>query len=502
MAGLFGTIAGWFGFGAMERTKMPTNQPGGTDGQMAPGGILQTFEKSQDLVGVQLYTTIINTIHQAMIVAAAVRNYLALAGGAQWTAMANKAGGPDADRAVDIVKAGLLEAPMPRPWQSCVKRQAYYHFAGFATHEWTIRKRPDGLVVFAELGHRPQSTVWRWDKPDEKTPLQGIEQLTMWGNTYYVPRNRLWYTVDDTLTDSPAGMGVLRHVVEPARRLLKLQQWEGFAYEKDLRGIPVGRAPVSKMLREAGLDPKSPGAAAFINGKVKFLTDFLQNHLKGDQNNQALFFDSAHFTDETNKTPSAVPEWALDILTGDSGPLSEINATIQRITWEIAAIMNAEWLLVGRDSGAYQLHESKTAMYAQRVNGTLRELGDTATADLARTLIGFNGLDPETATPTLVAEPVSTEAIINVTKALMDLAMAGAPLMPDDPAIDQIRARLYLEAQPKLAPNLALPQRPALLPREADPSNPDEPKFLTTPPKGDKVSSPDMPTDGAKETQQ
>lgn len=490
---IFGTLAGWFGF---DRTKKPTTQPAGTDGQAALGGILQTFEKQQDLIGFQLYTTFINTIHQTMIVGAAVRNYLALAGGAKWTALANKAGGNDAQRGVDIVTAGLLESPMPRPWQACVKKQAYYHFAGFGMHEWTIRRRPDGTVVFAELGHRPQGTIWRWDKEDEQVPLQGVQQLTMWGNTYYIPRNRLWYTVDDTLTDSPAGMGILRHAVEPCRRLGKLMQWEGFAYEKDLRGIPVGRAPIGKMIRDAGLDPTSPGAQQYIAGKTKFLTDFLQNHLKGSQNDKAMFFDSATYTDETNKSPSSVPEWALEILTGDSGPLTELNATIQRITWEIAALMNAEWLLVGRDSGAYQLHESKVAMYAQRVNGTLQELGDTATADLARPLVAFNGLDPEIATPRLVAEPVSTESIINVTRSLLDMAQAGAPLMPDDPAIDQIRARMFLEAQPKIAPNLGLPERPALLPREGEPGAPKEPQFLTAPPKTD---APAMPEDGAKE---
>jgi hypothetical protein len=494
VAGFFGTLAGWLGF---DRTKTPTTNPAGTDGEAAPGGLIQSREQSHDLTGQRLYTTFINTIHQSVIVAAAARNYLALAGGAKWTALENRAGGKDAKRGVEILRDGLLESPMPRPWQSCVKKQAYFHFAGFAAHAWTIRRREDGLVVFSDLGHRPQQTVYRWDKPDEQTPLQGFEQLTVWGNTYYVPRTRLWYTVDDTLTDSPAGMGILRHVVEHSRRLQLLHKWEGFAYEKDLRGIPVGRAPISKMLRDAGIDPKSPAAATFVATQTKFLTDFLQNHLKGNNNNQAMFFDSAHFaTEDAAKTPSAVPQWALDILTGDSGPLAEINATIQRITWEIAALMNAEWLLVGRDSGAYQLHESKTAMYAQRVNGTLRDLGDTATADLARPLIAMNGLNPETATPALAAEPVSTEAIMNVTRALLEMAQAGSPLMPDDPAINQVRSRLYLEAQPKIAPNLALPQRPAVLPREslgAEEGAP-PPKYLTSAPDG--KPAPAAPTPG------
>ena len=491
MAGIFGSIGSalgsFFGFGG-KPSKTPTTQAAGSDGELAPGGFITTFEKNPDLIGTNLQKTFINTLHQTTIVASAVRAYLGLCGSASWHAEADENGGAKGQKGADLVEYGLIDATMPSPWQQSVEKQSYFHLGGFAIHEWTIRRRKDGRVVFAELGHRPQSTIWRWQKDDERKPLQGVEQLTIWGHRYYMPRERIWYTVDNTLTDSPQGMGILRHVVGPARRLDLLTKWEAFAYEKDLRGIPIGRAPLKRL--EA--DAKTAGCQgdqqvkAYISSRTSFLTDILANHLKGEANNQAVFLDSAVYTTaDEHQTPSTIPQWALELLSGDSGPLDQLNKSIQRITWEIATLLQSEWLLIGMSTGTYNLHDNKTALMAQSINRTLTRVGDTATADLARPLVAMNGLDPETCTPKLRADPIASDAIDQVTKSLMQLAQAGAPIMPDDPAVDQIRRRLFLDAQPKVTPDLGLPRRPSLLPRQPiqdeQPGAPAEPQYLGLP---------------------
>ena len=513
MAGVFGSIGSaigsFFGFGG-KPAKTPTTQASGSDGEMAPGGFPVSFEKNPDLVGTNLQKTLINTLHQTTIVASAVRAYLGLCGSASWHAEANEAGGKNGQKGADLVEFGLIDATMPNPWQQCVEKQSYFHLGGFAIHEWTIRRRKDGRVVFAELGHRPQSTIWRWQKDDERKPLQGVEQLTIWGNRWYMPRERIWYTVDNTLTDSPQGMGILRHVVDPAHRLQLLTRWEAFAYEKDLRGIPVGLAPLEELAAKAKTEGLSGQKANdFIAGYTNPLTNLLENHLKGQQNNTALLLSSATYTTKDQaQTPSAVPKWALKLLQGDSGPLDQLNKSIQRITWEIATLLQAEWLLIGMSNGTYNLHDNKTALMAQAINRTLTRVGDTATADLARPLVSMNGLDPEVCTPKLRADPIASDAVDQVTKSLMQLAMAGAPLQPDDPAIDQIRRRLYLDAQPKVAPDLGLPRAPARLPRESmaqevpgdtdqsPGSLPTEPRFLGKPPVG---QAPEQPARAGKE---
>lgn len=64
----------------------------------------------------------------------------------------------------------------------------------------------------------------------------------------------------------------------------------------------------------------------------------------------------------------------------------------------------------------------------------------------------MNGIDPEIYCPQILPDPIATERIEAVVAALVGLAQAGAPIMPDDPAIDQIRSRLHLAKQPKLSP--------------------------------------------------
>ena len=485
MAGsIFGALGSFFGFGSKPATT-PTTKPSGTDGEAAPGGFIPSTERSSDLRGTELWKTYQNTLHQTMVVAAAVRNYLALTYSTSWSAEPNPLGGKTAQKAADLVESGLLNATMPRPWRSCVKKQAFYHFGGFAIHEWTIKRQAKGQVVFAELGHRPQSTIWRWDKVTEQSPLLGVEQLTVWGHTYYMPRSRIWYTVDDTLTDSPAGMGVLRHVVGEAQAVQLLERWEGFAYEQDLRGIPVGWAPIKKLRDQAKTDNKD--AQKFIDSNTEFLTNFLDNHRKGNKNDKALFFDSSVYTssEQVGSVPSPNKHWGIDLLKGDSGPLAEMNSTIQRRLWQIASVLNAEWLLVGMTNGTHALHENKTALFAKAINATLDQIADTATADLARPLVAMNGLDPDTCTPRLRVKPVATAAILDMTKALLDMAQAGSPVMPGgEDAIDDLFEMMGLPKMKRPSLDLNV-QRPALLPREPIQEEttglPREPQFLGKP---------------------
>jgi hypothetical protein len=115
---------------------------------------------------------------------------------------------------------------------------------------------------------------------------------------------------------------------------------------------------------------------------------------------------------------------------------------IKRVQFEIARVLGIEFALVGAEGGSYSMHEDKTSMFATNLAVTLSEMGTFATNQLARRLVALNGLDPETCTPKLVAEPISTDAMIDVSKALMNVTLAK--LHPLDPARAVIRKRLRL----------------------------------------------------------
>ena len=53
--------------------------------------------------------------------------------------------------------------------------------------------------------------------------------------------------MDDTIDDSPEGMGLFRHLVKIADRLERYELLEGWGFETDLRGVPVARGPFTDL---------------------------------------------------------------------------------------------------------------------------------------------------------------------------------------------------------------------------------------------------------------
>ena len=80
---------------------------------------------------------------------------------------------------------------------------------------------------------------------DETGYLIGVVQrIPQTQRDTYLPREKIVYVVDDTLNDSPEGMGLFRHLARPSRHLKRYEQLEGFGYEMDLSGVPLVRMPL------------------------------------------------------------------------------------------------------------------------------------------------------------------------------------------------------------------------------------------------------------------
>lgn len=457
--------------GAFAPPGAPPTKPAGADAIPAPGGFLYQQERDPRLTNREKWVTFDNMTLNVAIVASAVGVWTQLGGSAKWSAEPNQRGGKDAQRGADIVTEGLLTAQTSKPWCAVVRRQLMKKFRGFAMHEGIIRRRADGMVVFGDLQHRPQWTVWRWNKPDEQSEWTDIEQLTRMGGRYTIPRERLYYSVEDTLTDSPDGIGVLRQLAESVRVLELYMQWEGIGFQTDLRGIPVLRAPLGA-LRDAAT---AAGAAtegdirAYVLGATQFMRDFLDGHNKTPD--QGFMLDSTTYRarDEAQAV-SSIYQWSADIVRSATSGMPEIGTAIGRVTRDIARIMCAEWLLLGGEDsgGAYSMHEDKTAMFGLLVNSALNDVAADATRDLAARLVALNGLDPETCTPKLVPEPVATGAVESACRSLLMLSQAG--LHPRDEAINVIRGRLDLPQAPDIDDTDWMLPRGAIVVPDADPT--------------------------------
>lgn len=462
--GIFGSvgksISSFFGGIGATSPPAPNTNPNGGDGIKAYGGYLPTGERNPELIGTLKWTTFANT-YNAIIVATAIRYFDHLLSGTKWSCTPNPRGGKDAERGVEIVEQGLIHAQMPKPWAAVAAKQGTGCTThGFALHEWSIRKRDDGMVVFAELGHRPQYTVDRWDKPSDRDDWHMISQLTRQGDRYFVPRERLFYCVDDTLTDSPDGMGLLRHVVELVKKLGFYEALEALAYSTDLRGLPIATVPIAEIKNAAGAGDGATGPQvdARVAADTQALRTVMSALFKNPESPAWLFIDSDVYH-APDGTPSPERKWGLELLRGDTGAIVPIASAIARVQMEIARLFGVEHVMMGgNSSGSHAMHDSKVTMLGIRLQTTVTRVGDAATRDLARTLVALNGLDPDTCTPTIIGEPVDTESVLAACQALQSLAAAA--LQPDDPAPDVIRERLRLPPRPEPSPEMMGLMRP------------------------------------------
>lgn len=449
-------FASAFGFGGPSPA--PNDAPNGGDGVQAYGGYLVSDERNPELIGQRKWITYSNATNTA-IIATGLRRTLDALAGTEWHAEPNPRGGKDAQRAVDIVTEGLIDAQMPRPWQSVVRKTALYKYFGFSLSEWTTRTRADGMIVFRAIDHRPQYTIDRWDKPSEKEPWDAVSQLTRNGNRWMIPRGRLLYAVDDSLTDSPDGVGLMRHVVELVRRLGVFEGLEAIAYETDLRGTPVGGAPIAELRAKAMTD--NPGAdkdtiGAFVDERTRRMTDFLKGQFKNPDKSQWMLLDSSTYINRDESQVSPERKWILELLKGQSNGVAEVAGAIGRVQLEIARVLGIEHAMVGGNdsAGSFGMHKSKVDAHALMLRTILAEVASFATRDLARVLVALNGLDPDTCTPTLVAEPISTDTVTDTCQALQALAAAGAPIQPNSPIIPVIYDRMQLPPPDEVDPAL------------------------------------------------
>lgn len=456
-----GLIASIFG---KKATAAPT-QPIGVDGVQSSGGYVQTGERNPALIGQNLFRTNANALNQP-IIATAVRGSADLIGGVPWYSDPNPNGHPDAQRAADIVTQGLLTALMPDSWRSTVRKAHMFRYDGAKLFNPVFKQRTsDGMWVYASLGHRPIETIEKWNR-DTNGEIESVDQRTPDGKLINIPRANLFYCVDKLFTNSPAGSGLLRHVVELVRRLNIYEAYEGSGFERDLRGVPIGRAPIGELRTKSGHGDATPEEKAkqdqYVADRTRGIKTFLENIVKDPAKLQWLLLPSDTYEGVDQNAITAVQKWALDLVRGDGTGLAEVDAVIRRLQLEIARVFGWEFALVGGSgsTGTYGAHADKTNMVRARLDSTLDDIGEFATRDVVRPLLAFNGLDPDRCCPVLRHDPISSEGIDVISRALASIALAG--LAPNDKAIPALRQMMNLPPPPEPTPGMLgmLPRPP------------------------------------------
>jgi hypothetical protein len=450
---------------SIEAARLRSFASMGAPGSAIVGGYIVENERDPRLTGTKKYETYGNILANTSIVAAGVRYFLNLIGKARWTVLPAEDGGP---RAEEIAKrVGQLLYQMRTPWHRVVRRAAMFKFYGFSTQEWIAERKRDGVIGFKDIKARPQKTIERWDVADDGEVL-GVEQVSPQdGMPMYIPRSKLIYMVDDSINDSPQGLGLFRHLASRAVTLERYELLEAWGFERDLRGTPIGRGPLSELEAMVTNGSLTRTQADALRAPVE---EFVQNALKGVDTGMVLDSNVYRGTGDS-QTPSTIPQWNIELLRGTTTSQPDMASAIERLNREMARMLGVEHLLLGSDSsGSFALSKDKTQSFGMIVTSTLQEIGETMEEDLLTPLMELNGW-PEEDRPTMRPEQIQFRDVEQVTKALADIAKAGAPLAPDDEAIDEVRDMMGLSKHTVFVPPVPVPgQGP-----EQGAGQPDEP---------------------------
>lgn len=481
MASPWSAIKSLFGGGPREvpssappRGDLPgAGETAGYHGFSIHGGYLSSDEQSGDLTGSRRWRTYSEAIWNVPIAAASVRYRLDLAARPAWN-VEPASRSPEAQAAAAYVEDVMSD--MATPWSSVVRRHALTEFYGFTISEITAKVRADGRIGIANIAARPQATIERWDV-DASGMLRGVWQRSpQTGSEVYLPRSKLLYTVDDSLTDSPEGVGLIRHIVEAVRQLRRYIQLEGWGYETDLRGMPIVRGPWAKMRADAAAGVAG-AAQALANAEARFGTFVKGGHQFSPD--RGILVDSSTYETATGD-PSSVPKWSIESMRGDAAAATSVNVAIERLLRDIARVFGTESMLLGAGgSGSFALARDKTVALALAVDGVNKRRAAEFQRDVfERFLWPLAKMDPALM-PRLVPEPVQVGDVEQAASAIAALASAGAPLTPGDPgSLDTVNALHSILGLPR-RDNLGGPAMdPRLGPRPPVP----EPTWLRTPP--------------------
>lgn len=420
------------------------------------GYVVERGDTELNLVGNRRYETYQAMIRDTAIVAAGVRLFVNLLANAVWTVnppedLDNEALEKEAQEYADQAYAMLFN--MTSSWSAVIRKLAMFRFQGFAVMEWTAKREDDGSIGLLDIEHRPQSTIIRWVR-DESGTVEKIVQRIPGGVEAVLPRGKVVYAVDDTFSDSPEGVGLFRHLATIRERLKLFLELEEIGFANDLRGIPIARAPLGELASDiAKATPGTPeraAAEAARKHKIQPLHDFLDNHVRNAEQGVMLPSDVFISTgSDGNQNPTNTHKWGLELLSGQSTSFEAMADAVKRMNGEMARIMGVEHLLLGQDGGgSLALARSKVGTFYLTVTSTLLDIAEVLDRDILKPLAELNGW-PEELRPRMGVNEVSDRDLEQVTRALADLAQAGAPLMPNDPAVGEIYDSLGLTRPPE-----------------------------------------------------
>lgn len=453
-----------------EAAPTPTARPfamAGVPGTAVYGGVVATRETNPTLIGSQRWKTFAELKQNNDAgVGTAIRFLLALIGKVDWRWPANPKA-KNAGQAEDV--AGWVQEAVTAgatPWRRVVRSLSSYLWDGATLAEWSAERKRAGNVGIADIQARGMHTIDRWIRDPRTRAITGVLQRDPEnGRVIPISRKKLIYIVDDALSDSPIGTGLLRQAIRGVHRERRYLQLEGSGFETNLRGVPVVWAPLSALRRELEAKTITPEAAAAV---LDPLEDIIQHHVRSTETGYMLDSETHRNPDGS---PTAVKAYGIELLKGDATGEEPLGKAIDRERYAIATLFGTQVLYAGAGGkGSLALSKQQADLAVMLVEGILADVAESVYSDLVKPIGALNQWDED-----LLPRPVPAGLLVRDPEVLAKMLVDCAAADPDgtDPAIDEIRASQGLSIRPPRDPGEEGAMRVTPDPDADEPDEPD-----------------------------
>jgi len=432
------TIFGSFGFGRRKASGSKTTPQGKSSVEHA-AGYLASREKNPKLANRKMrFKAFSEMFINTPVISASVAIFLQVIKKTEWQVTALE-GNADSERYKEAIEEVMKKIECG--WPQFTQTTAAHIYWGFSIQEWVLKRHEgSGVIGFKDIYPRSQHTIDRWDI-DDHGEIKGVGQEDVnGGEELYIERRRMVYAVDNSMTDSPEGLGIFRKLYTTWRRLEDYLILEEIGFDTDLRGVPVAKVP----LEELNLMVEENVISAERREEILDLyRGFLKNHNK--KKSQGIMYDSEMYSDRDGKV-SGHPKYEIDLLKGDGSSVhADLQNAIKRERQNMVLVLSTSFILLGEDgAGSLSLSETKIDSFLFLVTSTLQYMAFVYERDIFKTLAELNGWD-EDSLPEMKFEEPTTQDILELTDALRNLSTAFGPLPQEAGTLNEVLAMMGLQ---------------------------------------------------------
>ncbi len=326
------------------------------------------------------------------------------------------------EQAAEFLRTCMVD--MSHPWGELIEEILSMLVYGFSPHEIVYKRRQgpgaetpsrfdDGLIGWARLPIRSQTTIEEWATDEHAREIRGLYQQAppRWLRTF-IPAERLLLFRPSAYKGNPEGRSILRTAYRSWYFKKHIENFEGVGIERDLAGIPVAWIPARLMRAGATADERAMYAT--------FKTLVTQVR----QNEQAGLIMPLEYDQAGNKV------FDFTLLSSGSRRQFDTNAIVARYDQRIAMSVLADFILIGHESvGSFALASSKTKMFSTALGAWLDGIQDVLNRQAVPRLFALNPQFRLQALPTFQHGDVETPDLAELGAYISALAGAGVPLV-------------------------------------------------------------------------